>query len=79
MDIVLSETRSGSSPSPKQPETMTGEPLINELLNDEQLSVVNGGGSGDGTFIIMGGKHDLSGKCDGGGYIRDILHNVFGI
>lgn len=58
--------------------------MNNELLNDEQLSLVTAGegshphgGKGDGTGWLH--TNGQLGKGDGLGWLRDVLHSAFGI
>jgi len=54
--------------------------MNNDLLNDEQLDIVAGGKPGDGTGGGTGGGGGKgTGGGDGLGWLRHLLHDVFGI
>jgi hypothetical protein len=67
----------------QQGPTKNNELLNNELLNDEQLSMVAGGGKGNGLGGINHDKNDRpgtgTGHGDSLGWLRDVLHSAFGI
>jgi hypothetical protein len=51
--------------------------MNHDLLNDEQLSMVTGGGKGDGTGGgTGGGKGDGSGGGDGLGWLRHLVSSI---
>ncbi|HWJ20174.1 MAG TPA: hypothetical protein VNR65_15760 [Geobacterales bacterium] len=60
---------------------MNNELINNEQLSDEQLLLVTGGeGKGDGLGRTRpDGNSTGHGKGDGLGWLRDTLHNAFGI
>ena len=61
------------------PFALKQETILNhELLNDEQLSIVNGGAHGDGTGGGTGGGGGKgTGGGDGLGWLRNLLRGIF--
>ena len=53
--------------------------MNHDILNDELLFNVIGGAHGDGTGGGSGGgKGDGSGHGDGLGWLRNLIHSIFG-